>query len=157
MISSTCWIPRGQSLQHPKKYNLDVEELQRVSTLANLHFDDAKQQLEQAQKLANDMKNGQDGDDWEDDQEDEDEDQQDGDGDGDEEMDDAKNQKKKDPNDLSEYNLDDYDNEQSTGTQMGAFSNIKGLQFYTNNEEDPYITLKEVSRQSMRRERDKMG
>ena len=28
---------------------------------------------------------------------------------------------------------------------MGAFSNIKGLQFYQSNADDPYITLKEVS------------
>ena len=27
---------------------------------------------------------------------------------------------------------------------MGAFANIKGLQFYRDNNEDPYITLKEV-------------
>lgn len=27
---------------------------------------------------------------------------------------------------------------------MGAFANIKGLTYYRDNEEDPYITLKEV-------------
>lgn len=27
---------------------------------------------------------------------------------------------------------------------MGAFANIKGLQFYRDNNEDPYITLQEV-------------
>lgn len=30
-----------------------------------------------------------------------------------------------DPNDLSAYNLDDYDKEESKGSAMGAFSNIK--------------------------------
>ena len=67
-----------------------------------------------------------------------------------------------DPNDLSIYNLDDYDKEESKGSAMGAFSNIKsvcmhcllavqahlgprGLQYHANQEEDPYITLKEVS------------
>lgn len=29
-------------------------------------------------------------------------------------------------------------------TAMGAFANVKGLQFYRDNNEDPYITLKEV-------------
>jgi hypothetical protein len=29
---------------------------------------------------------------------------------------------------------------------MGAFSNIKGLSMYQDNNEDPYITLKDVSR-----------
>jgi hypothetical protein len=37
----------------------------------------------------------------------------------------------------------------SIGTQlmvaMGAFANVKGLSFYRDNNEDPYITLKEVS------------
>jgi len=28
---------------------------------------------------------------------------------------------------------------------MGAFSNVKGLTFYRDNNEDPYITLKEVN------------
>jgi len=27
---------------------------------------------------------------------------------------------------------------------FGIFSNIKGLTYYANNEEDPYITLKDV-------------
>jgi len=27
---------------------------------------------------------------------------------------------------------------------MGAFANVKGLSFYRDNNEDPYITLKEV-------------
>jgi hypothetical protein len=29
-------------------------------------------------------------------------------------------------------------------TAVGPFSNIKGLTYYRDNEEDPYITLKEV-------------
>jgi hypothetical protein len=28
---------------------------------------------------------------------------------------------------------------------MGAFSNVKGLQYHRSNDEDPYITLKDVS------------
>ncbi|KAK4058688.1 rRNA-processing protein [Microbotryomycetes sp. JL221] len=46
-----------------------------------------------------------------------------------------------DEDDLTKYNLDDYDNEESKGTAMGAFSNIKGLTFYGDNENDPYVTL----------------
>jgi hypothetical protein len=29
---------------------------------------------------------------------------------------------------------------------FGPFINIKGLQFYHNNDDDPYVTLKEVRR-----------
>ncbi len=57
---------------------------------------------------------------------------------------DSKPVKVADPNDLSAYNLDDYDNEVSRGAAMGAFSNIKGLSFYRDNNDDPYITLKDV-------------
>lgn len=65
--------------------------------------------------------------------------------------------------DLSHYNLEGYDDDDpsnDTGeierpldcpaantyfsSEVGPFSNIKGLTYYRNNEEDPYITLKEV-------------
>ena len=71
---------------------------------------------------------------------------------------------KKDPDDLSAYKLDEYDDDASTSsaccrfqiiffTQLtcsnqdpGLFSNIKGLTYDKDNEEDPYITMKEVGR-----------
>lgn len=62
--------------------------------------------------------------------------------------------------DLSQYNLDDYDEDEKTAGEHhtlfspfnlihlvepgGPFSNIKGLTYYRDNKEDPYITLKEV-------------
>ncbi|KAK4700069.1 periodic tryptophan protein 1, partial [Phenoliferia sp. Uapishka_3] len=46
-----------------------------------------------------------------------------------------------DPDDLSAYNLDDYDEEESKGAAMGAFSNIKGLSYYGDAKDDPYVTL----------------
>lgn len=46
--------------------------------------------------------------------------------------------------DLSEYNLDEYD-EEADSSALGPFTNLKGLTYYRNNDEDPYITLKEVS------------
>ncbi|GAA5933117.1 hypothetical protein JCM1841_000822 [Sporobolomyces salmonicolor] len=42
---------------------------------------------------------------------------------------------------LAAYNLDTYDDEESKGVAMGAFSNIKGLTFYGNASEDPYVTM----------------
>jgi periodic tryptophan protein 1 len=64
-----------------------------------------------------------------------------------------------DADDLAQYKLDDYDEDpthsayrprsspsytRSHSPASGPFSNIKGLQYYRDNEEDPYITLKEV-------------
>ena len=47
--------------------------------------------------------------------------------------------------DLSEYNLDNYDEDEDNEAELGPFTNVKGLTYYRNNEEDPYITLKDVS------------
>ena len=72
----------------------------------------------------------------------------------------------KDEDEMAKYNLDDYDKEsQSIGNTLyayfnflpefwkayfilasGPFSNIKGLTYYKDNDDDPYITLKEVSK-----------
>jgi len=51
----------------------------------------------------------------------------------------------KPPGDLSEYNLDNYDEDEDNEAELGPFTNVKGLTYYRNNEEDPYITLKDVS------------
>lgn len=51
----------------------------------------------------------------------------------------------KKPGDLSEYNLENYDEEDINEAELGPFTNIKGLTYYRNNDEDPYITLKDVS------------
>ena len=47
--------------------------------------------------------------------------------------------------DLSEYNLDTYDEDDANEAELGPFTNVKGLTYYRNNDEDPYITLKDVS------------
>jgi len=36
------------------------------------------------------------------------------------------------------------------GTENGLFSNVKGLTYYRDNEDDPYITLKDVRRPAIR-------
>ena len=51
----------------------------------------------------------------------------------------------KKPGDLSEYNLDNYDEDEDNEAELGPFTKVKGLTYYRNNEEDPYITLKDVS------------
>lgn len=50
MITATTWVPRGASARHPTKYEVDADELDRISKLARLKLDDAKEDLDDAQK-----------------------------------------------------------------------------------------------------------
>lgn len=45
-------VKRGVATQHPQKYNLDEKELERVSALARIELEDARQELENAQEEA---------------------------------------------------------------------------------------------------------
>lgn len=46
MITATTWVPRGFAAQFPTKYDVDEVELARISKLAKLQLDDAKEDLE---------------------------------------------------------------------------------------------------------------
>ncbi|KAJ7227423.1 WD40-repeat-containing domain protein [Mycena pura] len=147
LISSISWVRRGVAAQHPAKYVLDDKELERVSALERIQVEDARTELERAHKAAMAMGLGAEGDEADD----ADEGDEDGWVDEDENDEDAmdvdsdpKPRPKRNPDDLSEYNLDDYDDE-IAAPALGPFSNIKGLTYYRGNEEDPYITLKEAS------------
>ncbi|KAF7327945.1 WD-REPEATS-REGION domain-containing protein [Mycena kentingensis (nom. inval.)] len=150
LISAVAWVRRGAAIQHPSRYVLDDEELQRVSALERIDVEDARKELERAQKEALAMGNRTEEDDEEEDEGDATEDGNEEDW-VDEPADDdamdvdsgAKPPPKRDPNDLSEYKLDDYDEEEGGAAAMGPFSNIKGLTYYNNEEDDPYVTLKE--------------
>ncbi|KAF5341629.1 hypothetical protein D9611_001467 [Ephemerocybe angulata] len=168
LISAVAWVRRGVAQQHPTKYVLDDQELDRVSKLARIELEDARMELERAHKAALEMGQGLE---VEDEGGDEAEGEGEGDGevkegvDGDEDWEDeddddamdvdsAPKKKKgkaaKGVDDLSEYKLDDYDEEETdTG---GLFSNIKGLTYYKDNEEDPYITLKDDPEDDERQE-----
>ncbi|THH32232.1 hypothetical protein EUX98_g1961 [Antrodiella citrinella] len=150
LISSVSWVKRGVSEQHPTKYVLDDQELERVSALARIELEDAKKELERAHVAAASMGKGAEGSDA-DDEEDEnawvDEDGEDADEDV--PMDEDSQEPKEDG--LAQYNLDEYDDEDNMPS-MGPFSNIKGLQYYRNNDEDPYITLKEDEEDNEREE-----
>lgn len=151
MISALHWIPRGKSVQHPKKYVLDDSEMERVSKLANIQFEDAKAQLERAQRdiakgkdpfAAQTEDGNEDEDEWEEDVDGADESKPQG---GDVDMDTDGKDTEEDPDDLSRYNLNEYDEDPSAekGATAGAFSNIRGLAVYQSNEDDPYITVKD--------------
>lgn len=52
MITATAWVPRGRAAQFPTKYEFDEEEYDRISRLARLQLDDAKDELEEARATA---------------------------------------------------------------------------------------------------------
>ncbi|PPR02610.1 hypothetical protein CVT24_002181 [Panaeolus cyanescens] len=135
LISSVAWVRRGVAIQHPQKYILDDKELERVSALARIELEDARIELERAHLAAQSM-----GQDAEEDEGDEHAENDDDDANWVDEDEDAMDIDipKENPDDLSKYNLDDYDNDEK---ETGA--NIKGLTYYRNNEDDPFITLKD--------------
>ncbi|CDR99616.1 hypothetical protein [Sporisorium scitamineum] len=156
MISALQWIARGKSLAHPKKYVLDDDEMERVSKMANVQFEDAKAQLERAQR---DIARGKDpfapntgnddDEEWQDEEMKEDQD-------GDAAMSDSK-QDKEDPDDLSRYNLDEYDDDdEKAQATAGAFSNIRGLAVYQSNEDDPYVTVQDDAEKDDEEEREEL-
>ncbi|KAJ7593361.1 WD40-repeat-containing domain protein [Mycena floridula] len=140
LISSVAWVRRGVATPFPTKYILDDQELERVSALARIELEDARKELERAHEAAKTMGRGAEGEEADDSMNEEDEaDWEDEDEDA---MDVDPTPKSDKDDDLAQYNLDDYDKDIKTET-TGPFSNIKGLTYYKDNSEDPYITLKE--------------
>lgn len=58
MITATTWVPRGFAAPFPEKYQFDEDEFERISQLAKLQLDDAKEDLEEAQAEKNETSNG---------------------------------------------------------------------------------------------------
>lgn len=58
MITATTWVPRGFAAPFPSKYQFDEDEYDRISKLANLQLEDAKEDLEEAQAEAASKSNG---------------------------------------------------------------------------------------------------
>lgn len=48
-------VKRGVAAQHPRKYDLDEKELERVSALARIEIEDARTMLERATEVAKEM------------------------------------------------------------------------------------------------------
>ena len=49
MITASTWVPRGAAATFPTKYDVDEKELARISRLAKLQLEDAKNDLDEAQ------------------------------------------------------------------------------------------------------------
>lgn len=58
MITATTWVPRGFAAPFPEKYQFDEDEYERISQLAKLQLDDAKEDLEEAQAEKKGTSNG---------------------------------------------------------------------------------------------------
>lgn len=120
MISATKWVPRGYAKRNPDRMDLDDSEMERISAMAKLKLSDAKQDLEEAQKEQQ-ASNGQ-----------------------------PETEKATaDDDDLKEFNLDTYDDDEEEAGEdgdvsgehapLGVFNNIKALAYYEPGEEDPYM------------------
>lgn len=160
MITATTWVPRGHAAAFPTKYVFDEDEYARISKLAKLELDDAKDDLENARQAMSKVNGSSDQSkaaekmETEDDEESEDADGGGVDIDGESNGDD----------DLKEYDMEHYDDEPEDGDSESAeqgpndsiFGNIKGLAYYTDNKDDPYITLPEKGEQSDDEEREEL-
>ncbi|KAK7050825.1 rRNA-processing protein [Paramarasmius palmivorus] len=161
LISSVAWVRRGVAAQHPHKYVLDDKELERVSALAHIELEDARTELKRAHEAAQKMGKGAEGDEADDAGDDDDEwvdlieqnfDDPSEDSDA---MDVDETSKPSEPpkeeDEMAKYKMDEYDDD-TTAEPIGPFSNIKGLTYYKDNEDDPYITLKEDDEANEREE-----
>lgn len=110
LISSLAWVPRGRAALQPRKYELDESELERVGKLGGPGvLEQLKEQLEEMEQDEGDWEDvGGDADDGEDDDDDDD-------GDSDKMDEDDTTAKPHNPDDLSAYKMDEYDDEESGG------------------------------------------
>ncbi|KAL6715746.1 rRNA-processing protein [Lecanora helva] len=126
MITACLWVPRGAAAAFPEKYDVDEDELARISKLAKMQLDDANDGL-------NDVHN-----------------------DRDEDSDNASLDSEEDnlglqetnaqvdaDDDLKEYDLDHYDSDPLTreGEPTTMFGNTASLAYHESNADDPYITV----------------
>lgn len=50
MITTTAWVRRGVAAQFPTKYEIDEEEMNRISKLARMQLEEAQGDLEAARE-----------------------------------------------------------------------------------------------------------
>lgn len=131
MTLATTWVRRGAAAQFPTKYQVDDAELGRISQLARLQLEDAREDLAEAQTSK--TKNDDDSDDS---------DSENGVSTGE-----ASGLNKTpggdDDDELKEYNLDDYDDDpvDEQGEKFALFGNVGSLAYHAPHEQDPYLVL----------------
>ncbi len=137
MTLATTWVRRGVAAQFPTKYQVDEAELDRISRLARLQLEDAQEDLENSQNPKRD-----------------DEESEDGDSDNGVSTAEAPEANgtaaEGNDDDLREYNLDDYDDDDAPQQteKFAMFGNVGSLAYHAPHEEDPYLVLPEGEQDS---------
>ena len=54
MITASLWVPRGAAATFPTRYDIDEDELARISKFAKLQLEDAHEDLEVAKNGSDD-------------------------------------------------------------------------------------------------------
>ncbi|RAH50847.1 rRNA-processing protein PWP1 [Aspergillus brunneoviolaceus CBS 621.78] len=130
MITTAAWVRQGVAAQFPTKYEINEEEMDRISKLAKMQLEEAQGDLKAAQEdeaMEEDQKDG--GDDAMEDDE--------------KPAADAEKKTATDDDDLKEYDLDHYDSDEvdEDGEKFTMFGNVKSLAYHQPNEEDPYLVM----------------
>ncbi|XP_029969271.1 periodic tryptophan protein 1 homolog [Salarias fasciatus] len=121
-ITCVGWVKRGVAKATPDKVELSQEELQRIIT-------EAKEELGELEA-------------GEEEEEDEGVSLEQNDAAGAEAIEDENRGTKEDDDELAEYGLDKYDEEDTVTANLG--DSLAGLTVYSCNEDDPYITIKDT-------------
>lgn len=153
MITATAWVPRGHAAAYPTKYVFDEDEYARISKLAKLELDDAKDDLEEARQKLNKSNGAVIGLSAEG-----------GAAKGDSEDEKSEKGAEEEDDDLKEYDMEHYDDEPETApaedeeeeANNSIFGNIKSLAYYKDQNEDPYIKLPEDGDASDEEEREEL-
>ncbi|KAL4884373.1 WD40-repeat-containing domain protein [Aspergillus karnatakaensis] len=142
MITTSAWVRRGVAAQFPTKYDIDEKEMERISKLARMQLEDAREDLSAAQERG-DGADEKDADAMEEDEKEEKEDKKD-----------ASKKSFNDDDDLKEYDLDHYDSDEvdEDGEKVTMFGNVKSLAYHEPNEEDPYLVVPEEEEDEEREE-----
>ncbi|KAJ6093414.1 hypothetical protein N7486_008703 [Penicillium sp. IBT 16267x] len=134
MITTTAWVRRGVAAQFPTKYEIDEEEMNRISKLARMQLEDAKEDMNAAQ-----------GEDTAMDEEKTDEDVMEGAEEKETSKEGAEAKSTDDDDVLKEFDLDHYDSDEidEDGEKVTMFGNVQSLAYHQPNEEDPYLVMPE--------------
>lgn len=131
MITTTAWVRRGVAAQFPSKYEIDEEEMGRISKLARMQLEEAQEGLSAAQDEAME-------------EDDKDEDSIEGSGKQEAQSGAGTGSKGTEDDDvLKEFDLDTYDDDEvdDDGEKATMFGNVQSLAYHQPNEEDPYLVI----------------